>query len=67
MLWWGSCSYRPTVSLEYVQQELGFDDVDSCRDFVKKVGVCFTDGSDTIISAKESKIDSAGLARRALM
>lgn len=42
-----SVSYRPTVYLERLKQELSFADVNTCRDFVQEVGVCLTGGSDT--------------------
>lgn len=61
------CRYRTTIPLDFMQQELAFSDEGSCVEFLRKVGVKFTDESEKVIDIKQTKVDPSGLARRALM
>jgi len=47
--------YKPSLSLEFVQELLGFSDVSECKEFLTESGMKFT-ADQTKIDCKESQV-----------
>ncbi|KAJ1450854.1 SAC3/GANP/Nin1/mts3/eIF-3 p25 family-domain-containing protein [Pelagophyceae sp. CCMP2097] len=52
-------AYKPTVPLAPVARQLGFEDEELCREFLKKLAIQFVD--EATLNTKDSKVDPAGL------
>ena len=54
--------YKPQVEVSFVTEELAFDCVDSCLEFLKKAGcVVSGDSKERQLNTKDSVIDFSGI------
>lgn len=60
-------SYKPSVEADFVWRQLGFEDVESGTDFLRKVGCCICDGpsdgaiNSALIDTQKTVVDASAV------